>query len=365
MSAPPPMNPNYIESTQASAPPGGEFQPWGYDYSRIRSTGSVNYDSFNGDIEFNVNASESERWISPKNSYLSIRLRIVQTDETGAAGLLAPIVNIGASKAGATVCSIPYIAPNPGAALFSAISFNIGDDNISNNQNIAQSNTLYRSLYESKLEQETVNSTNPIKYMKIKDTDVVSSVNKAQYLSDYFKSAPNTGYTDANVALTNHKIFALDNMMEFNKYQEIDINTQLLAPIMYSDDLIPPNTPFSLRFTVDSNYHLNVLQIAGSNVSSLPFGAATPFSIVKLTSATSNAGSINTIGVGIVDMNLYLYRVHMPNVVSIPREIFVKQYTSTLHAITQGTHDEFNVDFKKKSTYYSYRMCICTKEGIT
>ena len=77
---------------------------------------------------------------------------------------------------------------------------------------------------------------------------------------------------------------------------------------MYSDDLIPPNTPFSLRFTVDSNYHLNVLQIAGSNVSSLPTGP-TPFSIVKLTSAFSNSGSINTIKVGIVDMNLYLYRV--------------------------------------------------------
>ena len=77
---------------------------WGYDYTRVRSTGSVNYDSF----EFNVNVSESERWISPKNSYLSIRLRIVQTDEAGVAGLLAPIVNIGASKTGATICSIPY-----------------------------------------------------------------------------------------------------------------------------------------------------------------------------------------------------------------------------------------------------------------
>ena len=48
--------------------------PWGYDYTRIRYNGSINYDSFNGDIEFNINNPESERWISPKNSYLSIRL---------------------------------------------------------------------------------------------------------------------------------------------------------------------------------------------------------------------------------------------------------------------------------------------------
>ena len=120
-----------------------------YKHVRIKSTGTVNYDSFNGDIEFNVNASESEseRWISPKNSYLSIKLRIIQTDETGTAGLLAPIVNTGVSKAAAKLVSIPYIAPNPAAALFSAVSWNIGEENISYNQNIAQSNTLYRSLY--------------------------------------------------------------------------------------------------------------------------------------------------------------------------------------------------------------------------
>ena len=36
--------------------------PWGYNYTRIRSNGSINYDSFNGDIEFNINNPESERW---------------------------------------------------------------------------------------------------------------------------------------------------------------------------------------------------------------------------------------------------------------------------------------------------------------
>ena len=44
----------------------GRVDPWGYDFSRIKANGNVNYDSFNGEIEFNVNNSESERWISPK-----------------------------------------------------------------------------------------------------------------------------------------------------------------------------------------------------------------------------------------------------------------------------------------------------------
>ena len=41
-------------------------EPWGYDTVRVRANGNVAYDSFNGDIEFNVNNNESERWISPK-----------------------------------------------------------------------------------------------------------------------------------------------------------------------------------------------------------------------------------------------------------------------------------------------------------
>ena len=56
--------------------------PWGYDYVRVRSNGNIAYEGFNGEIEFNVNNNESEKWISPKNSFLTIRLRIIQTDET-------------------------------------------------------------------------------------------------------------------------------------------------------------------------------------------------------------------------------------------------------------------------------------------
>ena len=67
--------------------------PWGYDYCRVRSNQNVSFSSFNGDIEFNLPASESERWISGKNSFLAIKLRILQTDEAGNVGTLQPIIN--------------------------------------------------------------------------------------------------------------------------------------------------------------------------------------------------------------------------------------------------------------------------------
>ena len=83
--------------------------------------------------------------------------------------------------------------------------------------------------------------------MSITDTDITA--NKSCILSDYF-----TGYNDALTNFSNRKLWALKNMMGFNKYNEIEIQTQCLAPIMYSDDLIAPNTPFSLRLTTDSMF---------------------------------------------------------------------------------------------------------------
>ena len=229
--------------------------PYGYDYVRARPAGSVSYDDFNGDIEFVVNSNESGRWISPKNSYLSIRLRVVQTNSAGTCGLLRPVVNVGASEALATRVSIPYINPNPAACLFQSVNFNIGEESVCNIQNLASCNTLYRTLYESRIENETVNSLNPIKLMGTGDTDV--TLNKTTTFADYFDTE--FGTTGGVCKVSNHQLFALKNMMGFNKYNEIDITSQMFAPICYSDDLIPPNTPFSIRLTTDSSYYLNLL----------------------------------------------------------------------------------------------------------
>ena len=194
-----------------SVPPAyNPMAPWGYDYMRVRSNTFVSYTGFNGNIEFNINASESERWISTKHSYMSARLRIVVTDELGNRGTLQPFVNTGVSREAATEVSIPYISPNPAGCLCSAVSSEIKEENISLNQNIGKCNTLYRTLYESKLENKTVNASNSIKYMNFADADVTE--NKGAMLTDYF-----TGYPNTLTNVSEHKLFVLKNMMGFNK----------------------------------------------------------------------------------------------------------------------------------------------------
>ena len=163
--------------------------PWGYSYVRCKSNQTVNYDSFNGDIEFQIPNHESEEYINPLACYVSVKLRIVQTDEAGVGaggqtnGLLAPIINTG-TRAAPTLLSIPYINPNPVANLFTAVSCDVAGNNVSLNQNIAPLNTLYRTLYESRVEQDTVNSTNAIVPMKLLDTD--TTANRSSNMTDYF-----------------------------------------------------------------------------------------------------------------------------------------------------------------------------------
>jgi len=60
------MSMPYESMPMPSAPPApysetAPLVPWGFDYARVKSNNAVNYDSFTGDIEFTVNASESER----------------------------------------------------------------------------------------------------------------------------------------------------------------------------------------------------------------------------------------------------------------------------------------------------------------
>jgi len=109
------------------------------------------------------------------------------------------------------------------------------------------------------------------------------------------------------------------------------------------------------------------LNIAGSNICCLPTGASVNYAISKLSGQTSffqgNVNNINTIGVGVADMNLWFYQVHMPDVVSMSKEINIKPYTSTLRTLTSGTSDEFNVDFKQKRRITHIACAFVQKKG--
>ena len=144
--------------------------PYGYEITKVRSSQTFSYGGFNGDLTFTF-TPEAEKWISPKNSFITVQLRITMTDESATGNTyistLKPIIT-GGTRAAATAVGIPYINNNPIPCLFKAISCKIGNQLISMNQNIASVNTLYKTLYESSNEENSVNSLCPIHLPNLK-----------------------------------------------------------------------------------------------------------------------------------------------------------------------------------------------------
>ena len=200
--------------------------PFGYEVTKVKSNQTLNYDNFTGDISFSF-TPEAEKWISPKNTFITIQLRITMTDDLGNIGTLKPIINIG-TRAAPTVVSIPFINSNPVPALFSAISCEIGNQLISMTQNVASVNTLYKTLYESANEQSSVNSLCPINPLKIVDVDVVSNKPGAAILTDYYVANSNNATVPTTnpwpaLTLSGHQIYAIKNQLGFNRFNEVDL----------------------------------------------------------------------------------------------------------------------------------------------
>ena len=100
---------------------------------------------------------------------MSVQLRIIQTRDDGLTSfILEPIINTG-TRLIPTAISIPFINNNPVVSLFDSLSTSMNDVSFSDIQFLQPSNTLYRIMYESKQEQQTINSTNPITLMNLYD----------------------------------------------------------------------------------------------------------------------------------------------------------------------------------------------------
>ena len=204
--------------------------PFGFSYQRVKSNTSIQEGSWYGEYQFDF-MSESEEWISMKNCYISVLMDVVQCNEGGYdttnayKNVLQPIVNAGGTRPTATDISIPYVNQNPLVNLFQVISCDIAGENITYQQNIAPINTLYRTLYESRQEQPTINSTNKLVPMSLLDADCQPNKPMTPLL-DYWGDNPNvntaaTGilhnlanFTIAgNNMLTNRQLWALGQMV--------------------------------------------------------------------------------------------------------------------------------------------------------
>ena len=110
---------------------------YGYDFLEISTTPNISSSSnFNNDIKVSIEQPVSA-YISGKNTYAEVTVQIVMTREDSTVHPLEPIINSG-TRALPTAISIPYICPNPCAALFQNISCTINNNESSNYQQAAQ-----------------------------------------------------------------------------------------------------------------------------------------------------------------------------------------------------------------------------------
>ena len=131
--------------------------PQGYEYVVCKSSQSVQWSgNFTGQIPFTFK-TPTGKWIKPRECYLAVKLRVDQRDGAMNSTPLKPI----SDGNGNFVC-YPYISKNPVSTLFTTAKCLVNDKLISNMNELPATNTLFKSIYDTRSMQETIESTNPI-----------------------------------------------------------------------------------------------------------------------------------------------------------------------------------------------------------
>ena len=135
---------------------------YGWDMLEVPSNPSVSSSTNMGgnNIKFTIEQPEDIVY-NGKNCYLTVQLQIVQTREDNSTHPLEGIINSG-TRLAPTGISFCHLTQNPLGSIFDTIKLVISSTDVNNYQFAGVTNTLYRMLYKSKLEQQTVNSTSKI-----------------------------------------------------------------------------------------------------------------------------------------------------------------------------------------------------------
>ena len=336
----------------------------GYDFFEIPSNPSVSSSvNFTNNISFTID-QPTDAYISGTKSYISLGLQIVMTREDNTQHPLEPIINTATANARITplIISVPYITPNPCGALFQNVSCSVNNNELTNYQNPAQTNTLYRMLYESEAEQRTVNSTNAIIPMSQDDLGTTAYATTDMTGALEAQLGANAGTLAGK--LSKRMIYALKNQYNFNKRTTNKLNFQVPCPLFYSNDLIyvGSNGNIKLTFNVDSsNWYKNLIQIAGSNTCTLANGQA--YDITNLSGGFSKC----TINVSVTDFKLYIARAFS---LSIPRNItqtyHLKQYSTFSAPLSVGgTLNNFTFSFKDNRRITHIIVAFFNARGTT
>ena len=149
---------------------------YGWDLLEVPSSPSVSSSTNIGgnNIKFTIEQGEDIVY-NGKNCYLTAQLQIVQVREDGVTMTpLEPIINTG-TRAHPSAISIPHLTQNSLGAILDTMKLVIDTNDVKNYQYASSASTLYRSLFESKVEQETVNSTSKINVMNQDDQDTTKN----------------------------------------------------------------------------------------------------------------------------------------------------------------------------------------------
>jgi len=305
-----------------------------------------------GDVTFNV-SHDSQTYIVPKLSYISAQIQIVMTREDGSQHPLERIINTG-TRANRTCGSVPYLAPNVGHCLWENSTTNLKSSTIINYQNTGSNHTLYRMLYESKSEQLTVNSTNPINILSPQDVDVTPFT----FYKNAVKLATNLGVQGGAIntftqLLSPHMVWALEkSQYNFDKCMTNRVNFQVPSELFLIDELLHVGSG-NLQIVLNPRptYWQDIICVAGSNACAIPAieGPPAVAAGVNYTVTNKNAGFAPcTINVSVNDLRLYICRAHVTsNYIprSIKNTLFLKKFASFRQPLTAGNSQTITVPF--------------------
>ena len=303
----------------------------GTDLLECSSTPTISSSvNFSGDVSFNLTNPGENCYIIGKQSYISIQLQIVQVREDGTTLTpLEPIINAGTGnlRATPTAISIPYLCQNPAGALFQNVACYLKGQQISNHQYAETTNTLYRMLYESKHEQDTVLSTNKITPPSINDMD--STLGVTYDGANILAAKVGANANSLNALFSRHMLWAIKNgQYNFDKYTTNRINFQIPVSLFYADEMLHfgNDGTCQLVFNVNPNWATQLIQIAGSNACSIGGpGVGQAYAITTKSTGFTKC----TINVSVQDMRLYLCRAHVTNTFvprSVSQTIALKQF---------------------------------------
>ena len=205
---------------------------------------------------------------------------------------------------------------------------------------------FFNHQIQSKEEQTTVNSTNPITLMSSYDV----GINTTPYANETTGvlrtnngGAPVLPAAAPNGLITPRMQYALKQQCNFSNCQSNYLNSQIPSPLFLSDDPIHfgAGGKVDLTFMVNPNWVQNLIGIAGSTAAVLQGNPARAnFKEVALPAAgvPFAANSNNTIYVAVTDFVLYMYKVPLreePR--SIPKTIHMKKWCTNLYNLTSGS----------------------------